>query len=199
MLEIFVFAFGIMYTPGPVNMISLFAGIRGESWRALRFCAGVGSAMAIMFIGIGYAGNAIIPKSVQSVIAILGGLYIAYLGYKVMKASFKSSVATSLDTTNMRFSTGLLMQLSNPKAPVVILPVATVQFPAAHVEGIMIAIMSLALGCLAFGAPTSYLLAGNQLKQAALNPNVMKWVNRVMALLLFYIAIQFISNAITQS
>ena len=29
MLEILIYAFGVMYSPGPANMLALFAGVNG--------------------------------------------------------------------------------------------------------------------------------------------------------------------------
>lgn len=191
MLEILVFAFGIMYTPGPANTLSLLAGINGQGVRALRFCLGVGIAMLMLFLLIGYLGSGVIPLKYQSYVAIIGGLYIAYLGFKIMRASFQQkgiqSKAALLD-----FKTGLLLQLSNPKALVAILPIVTVQFPRFHIVGEQIALWSFLLGVMAFGAPSVYWLLGTRVKRAALNPNIMAWVNRLMALLLWFVAYQFI-------
>jgi threonine/homoserine/homoserine lactone efflux protein len=41
---------------------------------------------------------------------------------------------------------------------------------------------------MARGAPSVYFLAGARLKKAAMTPKVMAWINRVMALLLFFVA-----------
>jgi len=89
----------------------------------------------------------------------------------------------------MTFRTGLLMQLLNPKAPLAVLPIATVQFPAAHIEGSAIAFWSLLLGMMAGGAPGSYLLAGARLGSFVRNPSVFRWLNILMALLLVYVAV----------
>jgi len=56
MVEIFAYAFGIMYTPGPVNLLSLNAGLNDEVSSALRFCVGVGLAMLLLFLLFGYTG-----------------------------------------------------------------------------------------------------------------------------------------------
>ena len=63
---------------------------------------------------------------------------------------------------------------------IVVLPVVTVQFPNAHIEGINVFWVSVLLGLMAGGAPASYFLAGKQLKQLVLNPSVMSWVQRLI-------------------
>jgi threonine/homoserine/homoserine lactone efflux protein len=191
MLEILIYAFGVMYSPGPANMLALFAGINGQGWRAFLYCVGVGAAMLILFLLIGYLGGEIIPQDYQSFIAVLGGLYIAYLGVKILRASFQQSTLKAKDT-EVSFKTGLILQLCNPKALVAIVPIVTVQFPRAQIEGGHIALWSLGLAAMACGAPSVYLLAGSRLKKAAMNPIIMAWVNRIMALLLFYVAYRFI-------
>ncbi|WP_417579989.1 LysE family translocator [Nitrincola sp.] len=191
MLEIIIYAFGIMYSPGPANMLALFAGVSGQGWRAFLYCVGVGLAMLILFLLIGYLGSEIIPIKYQSLIAILGGMYITYLGVKILLSSFQQQTSHA-KYASVNFKTGLILQLCNPKALVAIVPIVTVQFPRSQIEGGQIALWSLVLSIMACGAPSVYLLAGARLKKAAMNPKVMAWVNRVMALLLFYVAYRFI-------
>lgn len=191
MFEIIIYAFGVMYSPGPANMLALFAGVNGQGWNAFLYCVGVGVAMLILFLLIGYLGGGIVPQEYQSVIGILGGIYIAYLGVKIMNASFQTNTAQS-DASAVRFKTGLILQLCNPKSLVAIVPIVTVQFPRFHIEGAQIALWSLVLATMACGAPSVYLFAGARLKKAAMNPTVMAWVNRIMALLLFYVAYRFV-------
>ena len=193
MFEILIYAFGVMYSPGPANMLALFAGVNGQGWRAFLYCVGVGLAMLILFLLIGYVGGEIIPKKYQSLIAILGGIYIAYLGGKILQASFQSSTMKTKNT-EVSFKTGLILQLCNPKALVAIVPIVTVQFPRAQIENGQIAVWSFGLAVMACGAPSVYLIAGSCLKKAAMNPKIMAWVNRIMALLLFYVAYRFIFN-----
>lgn len=195
MLEIFLFALAMMYSPGPVNMLSLFAGVSDYGWRALRFCAGVGVAMCLLFIITGYVGSSFMTNALQGVAALIGGSYIAYLALKVIKASFQAQKAGNTPQ-NLTFVSGFLMQLSNPKAMVAVLPIVTVQFPNAHVEGLMILLMSMMLGAMAGGAPASYFIAGNQLKQAVLNPTIMGWLQRVMGVMLLGLAAEFIKQGV---
>jgi threonine/homoserine/homoserine lactone efflux protein len=192
MLEILIFAFGIMYSPGPMNMLALFAGVNNQGKQALLFCAGVGFAMLILFLLVGYLGSNIIPPHYQAGIAILGALYISYLGFKIMKSSFASQ-SVQTNNTQLFFKTGFVLQICNPKALVAIIPIVSIQFPRAAIEGNQIAVWSFILGMMACGAPSLYLLAGHKLKTFALNPKVMAWINRVMAVLLWFVAYQFVA------
>ncbi|MGJ8648166.1 MAG: LysE family translocator [Marinomonas colpomeniae] len=191
MLEIIIYAFGIMYSPGPANTLALFAGVNGQGWRAFLYCVGVGLAMLIWFLVIGYLGSEIIPKGYQSVISIFGGIYIAYLAIKIMQSSFQQKANNDKNAV-VNFRMGLVLQLCNPKAMVAIVPIVTVQFPRMQIEGGQIALWSLGLSMIACGAPSTYLFVGSCLKNVATNRNVMAWLNRVMAMLLFFVAYRFV-------
>ncbi|TPE53348.1 lysine transporter LysE [Maribrevibacterium harenarium] len=197
MLDIFLFAFIMMYTPGPVTTLALLAGINNQGWRLIPFCLGVGVAMVIMFTGLGFLGATLLPPIAQIVIGLLGGGYIGYLGLKVLKASLNAKLKNT-PPPPLSFRHGLLMQLSNPKAPVTILPIVSVQFPAVGVAGLDIAWMSLVLGALAAGSPASYLVLGSLLKQIALKPTVNMWLNWVMGSLLLYISGQYLWASMLQ-
>ena len=112
--------------------------MNNQGKQALLFCVGVGFAMLILFLLVGYLGSNIIPPSYQAGIAILGALYISYLGFKIMKSSFASQ---SLQTNNTQlfFKTGFVLQICNPKALVAIIPIVSIQFPRAAIEGNQIA------------------------------------------------------------
>ncbi|MDB4837201.1 LysE family translocator [Marinomonas sp.] len=194
MSDILLFAFSIMYTPGPVNMLALMAGVNNQGWRTLSYCLGVGFAMTLLFLLIGYLGGEAIPIPFQRGIAILGGAYIAYLGIKIIRASFESH-AHKPEMQDLDFKAGLILQLCNPKSLVVIVPVTSVLFPRAGIVEEQIALWSVLLGLLAFGAPSVYLLAGSTLKKAMLNPKVMTWLNRMMGTLLLYVACGFVFSA----
>jgi threonine/homoserine/homoserine lactone efflux protein len=198
MLEIFIYAFGIMYTPGPVNLLSLNAGLKGHVSASSRFCVGVGCAMLLLFLAFGYTGAWLIQPNYQLIISFVGSLYIAYLGFKVVRGNLQSSAADNrieegVDNNKLNFKNGLLMQLLNPKSFIVILPIATVQFPAAEVSGVGILICAFLLSCLAFGAPFCYLLVGARLgKLMGLtkigHSQSLRYINLLLAILLLYIA-----------
>ena len=49
-MDIFLYAFSVMYSPGPVNLMGLNAGLTGKLRRSTGFYIGVGSAMLLMFV-----------------------------------------------------------------------------------------------------------------------------------------------------
>lgn len=185
MVEILAYAFGIMYTPGPVNLLSLNTGLNAQT--RLKFCIGVGCAMLLLFVLFGYTGAWLLSPEYQMVISVLGCIYIAYLAFQIARVNVKVQ-ARSQPAATLTFRTGLLMQLLNPKAPIAILPITTVQFPAAEISGISILFWSLVLATMAFGAPTVYMLMGRYLNGWISKPSYFRMLNLAMAVLLFYVA-----------
>jgi len=191
MVEIFLYAFGIMYTPGPVNLLSLNAGLNGRVHSTTYFCLGVACAMLLLFLLLGYTGSWLISPRYQLLISSAGSGYIVYLAYKVAEGSLKPTTEPVDRTTALsplNFQTGLIMQLLNPKAFIAILPITTVQFPAAQISGFSILAYSLLLSSLAFGAPGSYLLMGARLGKLIRHPQYFRLLNLFMASLLLYVA-----------
>ncbi|NDV27857.1 LysE family translocator [Desulfovibrio sp. JC010] len=188
MLGIFFYCVGIMYTPGPVNILSLNRGLQSRFSAHIPFCMGVGTALFFWFALIGYTGSAVINDGVMPVISALGCGFILYLAYKIMF----SDVGNLLDEKKgspLKFRDGLLMQLLNPKSFLAVLPVTAVQFPAAGIEGIQITTWSIGLGMLGLGAPLAYAFAGTKVSRYIENPRYLKWFNYLMGGALIFAAL----------
>ncbi|MFB9869180.1 LysE family translocator [Vreelandella sulfidaeris] len=188
MLAIVAYALGVMYTPGPVNLLGLNVGINGQAKRSVGFCLGVGSAMLVYLLVLGWAGAAWIGGQARVAVSALGCGYILYLAFKVARA--KAELETATDAPRLlSYRDGLVIQLLNPKAMVATLPIATLQFPAAGIQGISLIIWSFALALLAAGAPGSYVLIGSRVGQRIKNPRIVKRFNWIMAGLLVAVAL----------
>lgn len=204
MFEIIIYAFGIMYTPGPVNLLSLHSGLHGKISTALQFCMGVACAMLISFLLFGYTGAWLIQAEYQLIISAFGCSYIFYLAVKIFRAGSpikekEAEVSNSeKDTAGHQagFQTGLLMQLFNPKGFIAILPIVSVQFPAAGITGSDILLWSAFLSLMASGAPGSYFLMGARMGKWIKKPGYFQWMNRIMSLLLIYVASDITMNHI---
>jgi threonine/homoserine/homoserine lactone efflux protein len=188
MSEIFAYAIGVMYTPGPVNLLGLHSGLNRNTRSHLGFFIGVGMAMFILFVMLGFIGLKVINPQVLPFISLTGCLYILHIAWKVAGANVELSQDTS-DSNSLSFRDGLFMQLLNPKALVATLPVSTIQFPSVGITGSAIVLWSLVLAVLAFGAPTGYSLAGLVLGKRISNPSYFKVFNLLMAALLVYVSL----------
>lgn len=180
-MEIFLYTLSVMYSPGPVNFMGLNSGLTGQLKKTAGFFAGVGSAMLILFLLFGYMGQAIIPRQWLHYIALIGALYTFYIAWKMLRANIQSS---QQNTQALSFWNGLLIQLLNPKAILVILPVTAVMYPAAQITGAMIFMVSLLISIGASGAPFAYAVAGKLLGNKIENPIWFNRLNKVMGVLL---------------
>ncbi|MCS2608787.1 LysE family translocator [Halomonas dongshanensis] len=188
MLGIILYALGIMYTPGPVNLLGLNIGISGNAKRSIGFCLGVGSAMLLYLLVLGFAGAAWIDGQTRIALSALGCSYILYLAIKIARASAELEI-NGAPSELLSFRDGLVMQLLNPKSMVAVLPITTLQFPAQSIEGINLAIWATALALLAAGAPGSYVVLGSLLGQRIKHPGLVKGFNLIMAALLAAVAL----------
>lgn len=186
-MEIFLYAFSVMYSPGPVNVMGLNAGLTGQFRRTVGFFIGVGCAMFALFLIFGYTGEALISRSVLPYLALIGGLYTLYLAFKV----FTSKVVLPGNADPMQpaekpltFWNGFLIQALNPKGMMVVLPITTVMFPAAHVTGTGIVLVSTMIALGGAGAPGIYSLLGAVLGKRVTKESYFNFFNRVMGIAL---------------
>lgn len=186
MLEIILYAVGVMYTPGPVNFIGLNSGIQKQG-SMFGFFAGVSAAMFILFFMVSLLGEQLISDTLLQWTAGLGSLYIIWLSYKIFRTDV--SAAGAGEDRLLAFRDGLLMQLLNPKGITVALPVATVQFPAAGISGSYLIVWCAGLAVLGFGAPSLYYGFGRLLGRTIYQASYLKWINRLMAVFLLFVAV----------
>lgn len=189
MIETFAYAFGVMYTPGPVNLLSLNSGLQGRLRQSLGFFTGVACAMLLLLLVFGLLGSQLVQGPLLSVVGALGCLYILYLALALVRAKPSLNAPDAGNGVTLDFRSGLVMQLLNPKGLVATLPIATIQFPAAGLEGLAILPWVAALTVLAFGAPSVYALLGDAVGRRIANPRYLVWFNRLMASLLLYVAV----------
>lgn len=126
---------------------------------------------------------------------------MAYMAFNMLSTSDIQPQASHL---KLSFSQGFWIQLLNPKGVLVILPVTTVMYPAAHIVGNQIAITSLYISIAAAGAPAIYALAGLLLGQSIKNPQWFKRLNQLMgsllvisSVLMFYDFLKHYFNTLT--
>lgn len=182
-MEIFIYTLSIMYSPGPVNFMGLNSGLTGKLKQSIGFFLGVGCAMLALFIVLGYLGEAIIPQSWLHYISLVGAIYTFYMAAKMFMVQLQS---TDKAEHKLSFLNGFFIQLFNPKGILVILPVTTIMYPAAHITGVMILLVSVLISIGAAGAPWMYALAGKFLGEKIAHPIWFNRLNKMMAILLVF-------------
>lgn len=192
-VEIALYVFSVMYSPGPVNILGFNAGLTGFGRRSAGFCLGVGSAMFSWFMVLGYLGEAVatLYHGALPYIAVIGSAYILYLAYKMLFARVGVH-GVEPPGTLLRFRDGYLLQVLNPKGMVVILPVTTIMFPAAHITGIGIFACAALISIGAVGAPGSYCAMGAIAGRRIRHTCYLGLFNKTMGMLLIVVALSII-------
>lgn len=115
LLAMFSFSLVMSITPGPVNMIILSSGISYGIKRTIPYVSGatVGFTLLLLFIGLGFSRFINAHPFFQTYLAIIGSIYIIYIGYKI--ASSKPELEI-IKKNVPKFYEGFLLQWINPKA-----------------------------------------------------------------------------------
>lgn len=187
-MEIFLYAFSVMYSPGPVNAMGLNAGLTGQFRRTVGFFVGVGIAMFSLLLIFGYTGEALISTKWLPYIALIGAVYTFHLAFKMMKSKVDTTSTDAKDRSalgpNLTFLNGFIVQALNPKGMLVVLPITTVMFPSANIRGVMILIVSALIAIGGAGAPGAYSALGVIVGKKIKNDDYFNLFNRVMGVLL---------------
>lgn len=110
-------------TPGPANLFSIATGVRAGPRAALLGVAGMNTATLVWIgaaaLGLGALVHAY-PEAFRA-IAIIGALYVAWLGLKSLWSAWKGTAqrkAVSGAGENTAFRDGFAVQFANPKVVV---------------------------------------------------------------------------------
>ena len=187
MLDIIIYALGVMYTPGPVNAICLNAGIQKQD-SIFGFSFGVSIAIFALLSAVSLIGETLMNDAFRQWIEILGAIYILWLAYKIFVSQVSKVELKASQSMNLR--DGLMLQALNPKGITVALPIATVQFPSAGITDGDIFIWCAILALLAFGAPTIYYIAGRLIGNKINKTGYLVVMNKLMAVLLLFVSLK---------
>ncbi len=114
----------LLLTPGPDFMLMLKATVNDDYPHALATAAGITLGLAV-YIGLVVFGFELIltqnPLVFQTV-KILGALYLIYLGIRILRSAADTQIDPSKPQPSLlvSFRQGLLCNLLNPKAPILI-------------------------------------------------------------------------------
>jgi threonine/homoserine/homoserine lactone efflux protein len=117
----FLVAMAVMaVTPGPANIFAVATGVEKGKAAALIGVAGLNSATLVWFCGAALGLGALVvafPEAFK-VVAVLGGLYVAWLGLKSLWAAWKNEAGAAHATVKLgqsAFRDGFTVQIANPK------------------------------------------------------------------------------------
>lgn len=144
MIDTLLVVIPLMLSPGPANVVSFALGMRHELHRLCLFQAGIVVVYAIVSFSLGaltvqVAGAA---PGVTSLLRLLGGLFIVYLGIQLIRRTKRDG-----HEKTPTFANGMMLQLLNPKFPGVVVAVFATRHgqPTWVTAGIIVAVGTLGL------------------------------------------------------
>ncbi|WP_339673960.1 LysE family transporter [Dasania marina] len=120
MIETLLLVLPLMLSPGPANLVTFALAARFGFSPILPFLLGIALVYIVVAIVLGAVTNRLTEQysDITDYIRVFGGLFIIYLGVKLLRRKSRNTVAKAPSMWN-----GVVLQLLNPKYPPVVLSV----------------------------------------------------------------------------
>jgi threonine/homoserine/homoserine lactone efflux protein len=188
LLALLAFIVPMCFTPGPNNVLCAAHGSRHGVRKTVPLIGGMAIGWSVLGVGIA-AGATFLEEneSIFQIISYLGAAYIAYLSYKIGTASAIEDQERAEDILGPW--TGFVLQIVNGKAWIHFLVMMTTfgtTFGTGFEHKIALVLLNLSFG---FPAVLSWTAFGTLLKRIFSDEESGIWLNRVLGLLLFLVAV----------
>ena len=186
-------------TPGPANLFAVATGMEKGRASALIGVVGMNAATLVWFgaaaLGLG-ALVAAFPQ-VFRLIAVLGALYVAWLGIKALRSAFAPAAeahAPAIRRNRGAFVDGFMVQIANPKAilffTAVLPPFVDVSRPVAP----QMALFAVAVIGMDMMSMSAYALSGAALSRRMQQPRFRKAFGVFVGVLLMTAALLIVAR-----
>ena len=162
-------------TPGPANIFAIATGARRGRAAVLSAVAGMNLASLVWFAAAALGLGALVlafPTAFR-VIAVLGALYVAWLGVSAIRDAGRPAVVHEVSEPQLgrnAFLDGFLVQISNPKAVLFFTAVLPPFIDPARPVAPQLAMFAVAMIGLDVVAMCAYGLGGAALRDAMTRP-----------------------------
>lgn len=177
-----------IFTPGPNNISSASMGILYGYRRTLRFLLGIMSGFFIVLLLSGWVSSVLLSAFpwFEIVLRILGALYILWLAWHTLRASYAFEEG---EQKPLGFLRGFILQILNPKAIFFGLTIYST-FLADKIGSFFDLVLSAAiLAVTAFASISLWTVFGAVIRKYLGKPGIKRVINIILALLLVWTAI----------
>lgn len=110
------FSLAMSISPGPVNIMIISSAINNGFIKTFSFISGatIGFTLLLIFIAFGFSTILLDYPEFLKYLGFFGSIFIIYMGYKI--ASSVPDMEIEIDSKNLKFFEGFLLQWLNPKA-----------------------------------------------------------------------------------
>lgn len=176
-------------TPGPANIFAIATGVSRGRRAVVSAVVGMNSASLAWFAAAAFGLGAMILAfpALFHVLALAGGLYVAWLGVKAIRAGLKGEAAVRavhIDGGRSAFLDGFMVQATNPKALLFFTAVLPPFIDTARPLGPQMSMFAVAAVGMDVVSMTSYGLGGAALSARMAEPGFRRGFSFVVGALL---------------
>jgi threonine/homoserine/homoserine lactone efflux protein len=186
-------------SPGPANLFAVASGVEKGRASALVGVVGMNCATLVWFAAAALGLGALVKAFPEAfrIIAVLGALYVAWLGFKALRGAFRT--AADPDKVVVRkgrsaFVDGFAVQIANPKAilffTAVLPPFVDVNRPVAP-QMALFAVAAIGMDMMSMSA---YALSGAALSRRMQQPRFRRGFGVFVGILLMTAAVLIVSR-----
>ena len=176
------------FTPGPSNISSASLAVLYGYKNTLRYQAGLAAGVFLLMFLSGLLSTTLTRNfpALEPIMRYAGALYILYLAFGILKASY---TFPETESRPLGFLHGFTLQLLNPKLFVYAFTLFSA-FLATMTQDIAVLLgVVTSLAAVAFCAASTWALFGTAIKTHLHNPRLKAIVNFILSLSLIYTAI----------
>ena len=176
------------FTPGPSNISSASLAVLYGYKNTLRYQAGLAAGVFLLMFLSGVLSTTLTTHfpALEPIMRYAGALYILYLAFGILKASYTFSEAESKP---LGFLHGLTLQLLNPKLFIYAFTLFSAFLVTTSKNIIPLLGVVTLLALVAFCATSTWALFGTVIKTHLHNPRLKTVINIILSLTLVYTAI----------
>ena len=176
------------FTPGPANVSSASMAVLHGYKNTLKYQAGLVAGVFLLMLLSGLLSTTLTRNfpSFEPVMRYIGAIYILYLAFGILKASY---TFTEKESKPLGFLHGFLLQILNPKLLVYAFTLfsAFLATMTETITALLLVVMLLAM--VAFCATSTWALFGTAIKTHLHNPRLKTVINIILSLSLLYTAV----------
>lgn len=188
-LTLITFSIITAITPGPNNISSAGMGLNYGYKVTLKYLFGIITGVCtILFLSAMLSSTLIriIPR-LETVLAIIGSIYITYLAYRTLRASYKFERDK---IKPLGFSKGLILQFLNPKTIIYAITIYSTFLKDVKIGSIMLPLSLLYFGLVTFTCISIWTIFGTMIKKYMANEKTRLVINIILSLLLLWTAVK---------
>jgi cysteine/O-acetylserine efflux protein len=188
LFSVIVYVLISTFTPGPSNISSSSQAVLHGYRKTLNYQEGLALGVFSLMVLSSMLSTALLDifPALEPIMRYVGAVYILYLAYGVLKASY---TFTETDVKPLRFVHGMMLNVLNPKLMVYAFTLFSAFLTSITKNLVLVVLVAVLLALTSFCATSLWALFGTTVKTYLRNPRLRAIVNTVLALLLAYAAL----------